>query len=143
MTSKALPATFSFVLAAALATAPLAFAQAPLQPAPDSSATAAAPLHTPDPHRQVMRIARQLNLTADQTSKLEPIFADRDQKIAALRADSSLSPKSQKQQMRQIQQNTRSQLSTVLTADQLSQLESMQRAHARQGQAQPATTPSA
>ena len=94
-----------------------------------------------------MRIAKELNLTPDQTSQLEPILADRDQKIAALRADTSLAPRDAHKQMHAIQQSTRSQLSSILTADQLTQLEAMQHAHAHahrgQGQTQPAAAPPA
>ena len=151
MMHKTLPVTLSFVLAATLAAGPLAFAQAPQQPVPDAQSSTpqqapnAAPARTPDPHRRAMRIAKQLNLTPDQTSKLEPILADRDQKIAALRADTSIAPSDAKKQMHAIQQSTRSQLSRVLTPDQLNQLKSMQRAHAHQGQGQdqPTTAPTA
>jgi protein CpxP len=148
MTHKPLNSALTFVLAAALAAGPLAFAQAPQQTTPDAPAPSAqtgsnaASARTLDPHRQAMRISKELNLTPDQAAKLEPILADRDQKLAALRANTALAPKDARKQMHAIQQSTRNQLSTVLTPDQLNQLESMQHAHGRQGQA-PATAPSA
>lgn len=140
MNRTTLTAALSLVLAA-----PLAFAQAPQTPAPDAQAAQpTAPAHTPNPHRQAMRLAKQLNLTADQTAKLEPILADRDQKIAALRADSSLTPQAEHQQMRAIRKSTQEQLSTVLTPDQLQQLRTLQRSHSRKGQQQqPAPAPAA
>jgi protein CpxP len=143
MNRKAFPATMSFLLAATLAAAPLAFAQAPQQPMPDAQAPSSTAAHTPNPHRQAMRIARQLNLTPDQTGKIEPILADRDQKIASLRADNTLSPQAARQQMRQIQQNTTSQLSNVLSPDQLNHLKSMQHTHGHPAQSQSPTSPSA
>lgn len=136
-----LPAALTFLLAGTLAGGSLAVAQAAQPSTPDASQppAATAPAHTPNPQRQAARIAKQLNLTADQTAKLEPILADRDQKITAVRANTSLAPKDARKQIRAIVENTRTQLSTVLTPDQLQQLKSM---HARghKGQAQAATT---
>ena len=138
MNRTVLIATFAALLAGSLA-----FAQAPLTPAPDAQqpAQTAAPAHAPNPHRQAMHIARQLNLSRDQAAKLEPIFADRDQKIAALRADTSLQPKDARRQMRAIRESTEQQLSSVLSPDQLQQMKALQQAHAHRGQPQPATAP--
>jgi hypothetical protein len=86
-------------------------------------------------------MAKQLNLTPDQAAKLEPILADRDQKIAALRADASLAPDAARKQMHAIRQSTEQQLSTVLSPGQLQQLRSMQ--HSHKNQQQPAATPTA
>ena len=146
MTRKTVPAAFAYALAATLVVGPLAYAQAPQQSVPNAqTAPSAAPAHTPDPHRQAMRIAKQLSLTPDQTAKLEPILADRDQKIADLRTNTALAPRDARKQMHAIQQRTRSQLSSVLTADQVTQLDSMRHAHTHpgQGQALPATAPPA
>lgn len=137
-----LPAALTFLMAGTLAAGSLALAQTAQPAAPDANQppAATAPAHTPDPQRQTARIAKQLNLTADQTAKLEPILADRDQKIAALRANTSLARKDAKKQMHAIVENTRAQLATVLTPDQLQQLKSMQHGHGHRGQAQPAAT---
>jgi Spy/CpxP family protein refolding chaperone len=132
-------AAFAFLLAGSLA-----IAQAPQAPAPDAQPPAAqptAPARTPNPHRQAVRIARQLSLTPDQAAKLEPILADRDQKIAALRADPSIAPNAARKQLRVIRQSTQQQLSTVLSPEQLQQLRSLQRS--RKSQPQPAATPTA
>ena len=141
MKRNILPAALTFLLAGTLAGGSLAVAQAAQPTTPDASQTptATAPAHTPNPQRQAARIAKQLNLTTDQAAKLEPILADRDQKIAAVRANTSLAPRDAKKQVRAIVENTRSQLATVLTPDQLQQLKSMQRAHGHnRGQEQPA-----
>ena len=81
--------------------------------------------HPADPHRQALRLGKELNLSPDQTARLEPIFAERDQKVQALRSDTTLTRETMRQQMQAIQQNTRQELSGVLTPEQLSQLESM------------------
>ena len=81
--------------------------------------------HAHNPQRETAKLGKKLNLSSDQTAKLEPILADRQQKIAALRADTSLSPDQRRQQIRSIHQNTRPQLAGVLTPDQMQQLRSM------------------
>ena len=121
-------------------------------PAP-ASPQAGAPQHQwhqrrPNPEREAARISRVLNLSPDQTAKLEPIFADRDQKIAALWQNQNLAPQDRHQQMRAIQQGTREQLSTVLTPDQLQQLKTLRHEHGPhgpgqwQGHGQPPAPPS-
>jgi Spy/CpxP family protein refolding chaperone len=128
---------------ASLLAGSLAFAQAPQTPAANPQQPAAHAARTPNPHRQAVHIARQLSLTPDQSAKLEPIFADRDQKIAALRANTSLQPQDARKQMRAIRENTQQQLSAVLTPDQLQQLKAMRQAHSHRGQPQAAATPTA
>ncbi len=81
----------------------LAFAQQQ-DPAP---APAAKHHHTHNPQRQAAKISKKLNLSSDQTAKLEPILADRNNKIAALRNDTTISPVVMKQQMKAIHQQTR------------------------------------
>jgi protein CpxP len=85
--------------------------------------------HAPDPQRQAAFLSKKLNLSSDQTAKLEPILADRNQKIAALKSNTSLTPEDRKQQMRTIHQDTKQLLSSVLTPDQLQQLKSMRHGH--------------
>ena len=125
-------------LALALATS-LAFAQQAETPAP-----AAKHHHAHNPQREAAKISKKLNLSSDQTAKLEPILADRDNKIAALKKDTTLSSDAMKQQMRAIRQQTREQFATVLTPDQMQQLRSMHHGHGRgQHQQSAPTTPQA
>lgn len=143
------------LLPAALAlTASFAFAQAPQEPAqqtpapiqrtaPDSTEGTHGMHHAQDPHRAAQRIGRQLNLSADQTAKLEPIFAARAQKMNDLNANTSLSPKDRRKQMHAIQSDTQQQLSTVLTPEQLDQVKSMRKGRHGKGEAEPLTPPSA
>ena len=65
-------------LAVALATS-IAFAQQGETPAP-----AAKHHHAHNPQREAAKLSKKLNLSSDQTAKLEPILADRDSKFAVL-----------------------------------------------------------
>jgi Spy/CpxP family protein refolding chaperone len=123
-------------LALALSTS-LAFAQQAETPAP------AAKHHAPDPQRETARLSKQLNLSADQSAKLEPILADRDQKIAALKNNTTIAPVVMQQQMKAIHQQTRQQLATILTPDQLQQIKSRHHNHGAPTQTQPLTNPQA
>jgi protein CpxP len=122
-------------LALALATS-LAFAQQAETPAP-----AAKHHHAHNPQREAAKLSKKLNLSSDQTAKLEPILAERDNKIAALKNDTTISAAAMKQQKQAIRQQTREQLATVLTPDQMQQLRSMHHGHGRgqQQQAAPST----
>jgi protein CpxP len=100
--------------------------------------------HAHNPQREAAKLSKKLNLSSDQTAKLEPILADRQQKIAALRADTSLSPDQRRQQFRSIHENTTTQLAGVLTPDQMQQLRNMHHGHGHGQQQQSApTTPQA
>ena len=115
------------VLTFALLT-PVVFAQATGN-SPATSASDAQSQHTHNPHKAALRMGKQLGLTGDQTAKLEPILADRQEKISALRANTSLSEADRKQQMRSIQQSARMQMSHVLTPDQMQRLKAMRHGH--------------
>lgn len=91
--------------------------------------------HTHNPQREAAKLSKKLNLSSDQTAKIEPILADRDQKIAALNSDTTISPMIAKKQMKAIHQQTRQQLATILTPEQL------QQAKSRHGHGAPAQTP--
>jgi Spy/CpxP family protein refolding chaperone len=95
--------------------------------------------HAHNPQREAAKLSKKLNLSPDQTAKLEPILADRDSKIATLTNDKTISPVVMKQQMRAIRQQTRQQLAAVLTPDQLQQLKSRHRGQGAPAQAPPQT----
>ena len=88
-----------------------------------------------------MRLSKKLNLSADQTAKLEPILADRDQKMTALKANTAVSPQDRKAQARTIFQDSKQQIDGVLTPEQVQQMKTMRRG--RGGQGQPAAAPAA
>lgn len=118
-----------------------AFAQQAQPTLPENSPSASAPSHhrhhAPDPQHQAEFLSKKLNLTADQTAKLTPIFADRDQKFQALMQDQSLTPQQRHEQMRAIHQSTEQQLATVLTPDQLQQFKAMRHNHRGGGEGGP------
>jgi periplasmic protein CpxP/Spy len=87
--------------------------------------------HAPNPQRQAEFLSKKLNLSADQTAKLTPIFAESQQKRQALFQDQSITVGQMREQMKSIHQNTEQQLATVLSPDQLQQLKSMR--HGRRG----------
>ena len=143
------PAALAFVLSGSLALAQQDQPAQQTQPAPqgqsapqgDASQQPAAPTHRhrkANPNREAKKLSKTLNLTPDQTTKLEPILADRDQKMAALQENTSLSPDDRRTQMRAIHDSSEQQLATVLTPDQVQQMHSM--GHKRRGQdAEPAS----
>jgi protein CpxP len=96
--------------------------------------------HAHNPQREAAKLSKKLNLSSDQTAKLEPILADRDKKIAALNNDTTISPAVMKQQRQAIRQQTRQQLATVLTPDQIQQLRGMRHGNGRGQQQQSAPT---
>ena len=134
-----------FFLSASLAlalTATLALAQsAPASPDATPQKGYQRYNHAPDPHRAAERIGQRLGLSADQTAKLEPIFADSQKKIAALRSDTTLSQDQRRQQFRIIHESMKTQLAGVLTPEQMQQLSQMRhhRGHGQQQQSAPPT----
>lgn len=98
-----------------------------------------APVHkhmrTHNPHKAAMKMSKKLGLSHDQSAKLEPILAERQQKMKALRSDTTLTADQKKDQRRQIQQNAHMQLSGVLTPDQMQQLKTIHKAHRHHAEA--------
>lgn len=113
----------------------LVIAQQPAAPAP----APAVKHHTHNPQREAARLSKRLNLSSDQTAKLEPILADRDSKIAAVTNDATVSPVVMKQQMKAIHQQTRQQLAAILTPEQLQQTKSHRHGQGAPAQTQPQT----
>lgn len=88
-----------------------------------------------NPNRQAKRLAKQLNLSQDQVSQIEPILADRDQQMQALRADSSITPSDRRAKAKGIMDDSNSKIEAVLNDQQKQQYEQMlaaRRSH-RQG----------
>lgn len=72
----------------------------------------------PDPGRQAKRLAKQLNLTSDQEQQLIPILTNRDQQMAALRNNTSLSKEDRRSQMKSIRENADTQINGILNDQQ-------------------------
>jgi protein CpxP len=89
-----------------------------------ASAQTAAPQHEKHQRRspqemaghQAKRLSKELNLSADQSAKVEQIMATRAQEMQALRADGSARPS--REQMQANRAKYDDQLKQVLTADQ-------------------------
>jgi Spy/CpxP family protein refolding chaperone len=139
------------ILPAALALAlsgGLALAQDAQPSAPATQAPAGRPHHAPNPEHEAKHLAKALNLTPEQTAKLEPIFANRDQQIEAIQANGQLTQQDARQQMMAVHKSTEEQLGTVLTPEQLQQWKQMRREHGFHGgpdhpQPQPQNPPAA
>jgi periplasmic protein CpxP/Spy len=82
----------------------------------------------PDPQKAAARMAKQLGLSDDQTSKLTSILQDRQQKMAALKGDTSSSPQDRRQKQRSIQQDSDTQINGILTPDQQTKYTQMKQA---------------
>ena len=122
-----------------------AFAQQTSDPQQAPATQGAYGHHAPDPQRQAEHLSKKLNLTPDQTAKVEPILASRDQQMHSLWQNSQLTPQDRHQQMHAINQQSEQQLSGILSADQMAQLKAMHHHH-HHGQeqgSQPTQAPSA
>jgi periplasmic protein CpxP/Spy len=93
------------------------------------------------PQRETARLSKKLNLSPEQSAKIEPILADRDQKMTALKNDTTISPVVMQQKIKALHQQTRQQLSSVLTPEQLQQIKSHRHNHGAPSQTQPLTPP--
>lgn len=118
-----------FVFASALAIA-LAGSVAVAQDAataPAAPTPAAAKHH--NPHKMVNKMAAELNLTDDQRTKIEPILAERQEKMEALKADTATAPAAKKEQFRAIMKKSNADLAAVLTPEQQEKMKSMHKGH--------------
>jgi Spy/CpxP family protein refolding chaperone len=80
--------------------------------------------------RGLEMLSQRLNLTPDQQSKLKPILEAQHKQMEALRDDNSLTPEQRMARAREIHQSSKSQLSSILTPEQLQRLQQM---HDRRG----------
>jgi Spy/CpxP family protein refolding chaperone len=135
--------------AALLLAGAAAFAQQQTVPPPPDANTAPATAqharHPHDPHKTAMKLSKELNLTPDQASKLEPVLTAQSQKLSDLQSNTALSAQEQHKQMHAIHKDTQAQLAGILTPDQLQQMKAMEKAHHghKGGDAQPLNAPPA
>ena len=92
-------------------------------------ALAAAPQGTPP--SQMQRIVSQLDLTADQKAKVDPILADDAKQVRALRGDASPEAANKKVEIRKA---TDAQLKPILTEAQWKKLEQLREDRKKQDQ---------
>jgi hypothetical protein len=73
---------------------------------------------SPTPDEVVSILDSKLSLSDDQKTKITPIVADRQQKIKALKADTSLRPMQRMRKAKEILSDSDKKINTVLTPDQ-------------------------
>jgi Spy/CpxP family protein refolding chaperone len=127
----------SSLFALALGIGASAIAQTPSQ-TPEPQTTA--PQHQPSPKRQAKELAKRLGLTADQTARIEPILADRDQRLQTLQTSTNLDQKTLRQQRRALMMDTDQKLNAVLTPAQQQQWAEL-KSERRHGKVEPAAPP--
>ena len=110
-------------------------------PPPASAQPPARPAHVPNPRHQAKKMARALGLTPDQTAKIEPILADRDQQVQSLRSDTTLAPNDRKAKMHGIRQDSDNRIEALLTDTQKQQYEQIKQSR-KANRHQQATAPS-
>lgn len=101
--------------------------------------------HAPNPQRETRMLTKRLGLSADQAAQVEPILADRAQRMEAL-TSAQADPASVRAQRRTIMQDTKQKLDAVLTPAQQQEMAQMHHGHGKHGdgpsQAAPSTSPS-
>jgi periplasmic protein CpxP/Spy len=99
-----------------------AFAQQD-SPAPPDAAAQQGGGHRqpPTPDEQVARMTKRYNLSADQQAQIKPIIADQQQKMMALREDSSLSRDDKMAKMKSIHEDSSTKIQAVLNDTQKAQ----------------------
>ena len=86
-------------------------------------------------------MAKKLGLSADQQAKIEPIFADRDQQVASLRANTALAPKDRKTQIHGVMRDSDSKITALLSDTQKQQYEQLKQERRAKRQQRQSETP--
>lgn len=88
-----------------------------------------------NPHQQAERLSQKLNLTPDQTSKIEPILASRDGQMEALHSNTQLTPADRHAQSKTINEQAEQAMAGILSPDQMAQLKEMRHHRMHHGHA--------
>ncbi len=102
-----------------LAVVPHACAQEQGQPV--TSQMAQGTMQPPPPEQVVQLLGEKLNLTDTQKSQITPIIADRQQRMQALRADTSTRPRMKMHKMKGILGDTDKRIEAILSKEQKQQ----------------------
>ncbi len=120
--------TLNATILAGLSTlVPAALAQ---DQAPDGGAGTVSARHDrqpPSPQQVVDRMGTRLNLTDDQKQQLLPIVTDRQQKLQALRGDSSLRRRQKRHEFKSIMEDSDKKITAVLNDQQKEQYAQMKK----------------
>ncbi len=79
-----------------------------------------------DPQQRADRMAKALNLSDDQKSKVLDVLNGEQKQMSDLRADTSLSQQDRRSKMREIREGTGSQIRALLNSDQQKKYDQMQ-----------------
>jgi Spy/CpxP family protein refolding chaperone len=74
---------------------------------------------------RVKRLADELNLTADQQTKVKSIFQDEEKQLTAVSKDTSLSDQDRHAKIAEIHKNTTQQIRAILNAEQQKKYDEM------------------
>lgn len=123
-----------------------AFAQDQTQTTPETNNTNAMPMHhhrrMMNSDRQLKRMTKQLDLSADQQSQIKPILASQHEQMQQLWQDKTMSKEDRQQKMSAIHQDTNEKVEAVLNDTQKQKYEAdqakmkehmMNRHHEKQG----------
>jgi hypothetical protein len=86
-----------------------------------SGSSAASTMQPPSPDEVVDTLAAKLNLSDDQKTQIKPIIADRQQKLQALRSDTSMRPMQKMRKMKGVFQGSDKKIEAVLNDQQKQQ----------------------
>ena len=80
--------------------------------------------HRPDPQLETKMLTKRLNLSPEQAAQIEPILADRQARMEALKPAEGTTPdfKALREQHKAIMEETKAKLAGVLTPDQLAKM---------------------
>jgi len=98
------------------------------QTAPDTQAPQGPPhrgFHKPSPEQEIKHLTKALQLTPDQAAKLEPVLANRDQQMEAIRSNGQLTQQAAREQLKALPQTTEQQFASILTPTQLEEMKHM------------------
>jgi periplasmic protein CpxP/Spy len=137
----------------AVTMASLSYAAVPGAVAQDSGAQSAAPVDQQsapatgrrgrhfDPAKRAERMAKHLNLSSDQQSKVQQILTAEQSQMQQLRADSSLNQQDRRSKMMDIHQKSNDEIRALLNGNQQQEWDEMQKKrrermekHGRRGQ---------
>jgi|GEM_PF-2928280 Spy/CpxP family protein refolding chaperone len=82
----------------------------------------------PSDHLRFMNLLEQLNLTAEQKSKVKAILDDSQRKILEVRSNNSLTTEQKRAKLEAIRQDTMNKIRSLLTADQKKKLDEILKA---------------
>lgn len=89
------------------------------------------------PEAELKRLTAELNLTQDQQDKIKPILEDQQKQMQDLRNDSSLEGQERFSKMREIRKSHMDQVRAILTSDQQTKFDDMQKRMMERGRRGP------